>query len=84
MTSSIKSQSANKVLANELLMFWRLSHYVQAFVRPGWELPPDITMEEVRDEIDLLGEMTDWHVLKVACRRLLLRADSALQAVSVG
>lgn len=65
-------------------MFWRLSHYVQVFVRPGWELPTDVTMDEIRDEIDLLVDTTEWPMLRSACRRLLAKADIAMQSANVG
>ena len=75
MTYSAKTAMACRVLAAELRMFWQLSSAVSAIMRNETDELTDGDLDEIRDEVDLLADMTDCATLQRRARRLIVRID---------
>lgn len=60
--------------AQELRMFWRLSQMGNELTRAN---PRDPEIDFIREEMDLMAEMTDWPSIREACQRWLRLNDQA-------
>lgn len=70
-----------KRMAAELNMFWQLSADVSTMKQ---RLPAEICHDEVadlRDELDVLSDMSDWTGLKNAIRSLISELDGMSEAL---
>lgn len=53
-----------RIMENELSMYWRLSKEAHEIARQGKSTPE---LEELCDEAQVLGQMTDWPLLRTLC-----------------
>lgn len=60
--------------AHELRMFWRLARMGGELTRAN---PRDPEIDFIREEMDLMAEMTDWPAIREACQRWLRLNDQA-------
>lgn len=79
MTSLSSIPPALRVMENELAMFWRLSVDVYVLIHGRQNLPTRNDIDDLRDEIDVLADMTDWEPLKIITRALLEEFDRWIQ-----
>lgn len=63
-------------MENELNMFWRLSADVYVLLHGRQNLTARSDIDDLRDEIDVLSEMTDWQALKEITLILLATLDA--------
>lgn len=79
MTSLGSVPSALRAMENELNMFWRLSADVYVLIHGRHNLTVRDDIDDLRDEIDVLSEMTDWPALKDITLELLAMLDAWLE-----
>lgn len=63
------------LMENEALMYWRRN-------QEGWERfrqnPLDPELADIRDDIEVMAEMTDWPLMREACRKCI-RIDNEIR-----
>lgn len=76
MTFSGKKQAGSvRIMEGEFAMFCRLSAEVSAIIQGPRSRPPDIYIHELRDELDVLSEMTEWPAMRKSTHTTIERID---------
>lgn len=65
-------REANALKMRELQVFWRVSERGLRLLRSE---PHNPELNEIRDDIELIADMTEWPRIREACQRYL-RADT--------
>lgn len=64
------------LMAQELKVFWRLN-------QEGWDRfnadPLDPAIDDIREELEIMAEMTDWPLMRENCLRCIQRDERLRQ-----
>lgn len=67
-----------RIMEGEFAMFCRLSAEVSAILQRPHIRPCGMTIHELRDELDVLSEMTEWPAMRKSTHSTIERIDGFL------